>query len=457
MARAVSPRRRALCRAHQSAALWSLGNGLTTGALVNYLALDLGAQGRHLSLILAMPAAVGLLRLAAPAVIERLGGVKRACLTPLLCSYTLLAFLPLLGTNLRHWAPASPLLALVVVICTHQLLEHLGNVALWVWLGELVPGPIRGRYFARRQVWQLAALIPTLLVSGWFADQWRTTHADQKLLGYAIPNAVGVAGLLASLGPLCTIPATLPLRRGKRPANVGKPSTWRGAWHSLVAPLTDPAFRRLVLFGCWLAFFNGITQSAQNIYPKQVLGIGVLAQSMLSTMMRLGKMSLGPVVGRAADRFGNRPVAILSQLVTAAGPLFFLLATPEQPWWLIGAYLAWSAYVGLNVCLPNLMLKLSPQAGSNFVAAYFALSGLCYAASTLASGWLFDAMKTMPQLHVGPVALNHFALLFLAGWLTRTLGVFILATLRERGAWTWREILSGRKATPAHTYADATA
>lgn len=455
MARHVAPRRRALCLAHQSAALWSLGNGLTTGALVNYLALDMGAQGKHLSLILAMPAAVGLLRLAAPAMIRLLGGVKRACLTPLLAGYLLLALLPMLGTELRAWSPVSPLWALVAVICTHQLLEHLGNVSLWVWLGELVPEPIRGRYFARRQVWQLAVLIPTLLVSGWFADHWRTSRSEHKLLGYAIPNAVGVAGLIASLVPLSLIPANLPLRRGARRRQLPEQATWRAAWRSLTAPLANPAFRRLLLFGCWLALFNGITQSAQNIYPKQVLGIGVLTQSMLSTLMRLGQMSLGPVVGRAADSFGNRPVAMWSQVVTAAGPLFFLMATPQQPWWLVGAYMAWSAYVGLNVCLPNLMLKLAPQAGSNYVAAYFAFSGLCYAAGTLASGWLFDMLKTRPPLQMGPARLDHFAIFFLAGWATRTMGVVILATLREPQAWTWREILRRRRLATA--YSDATA
>lgn len=451
MPHVVSARRRALCLAHQSAALWSLGNGLTTGAIVNYLALDLGAEGRHLSLILAMPAAVGMLRLAAPVVIRLVGGVKRACLIPLMAAYLLLALLPLLGTGWRHGSPVSPLLALVIVICTHQLLEHLGNVALWVWLGELVPSSIRGRYFSRRQVWQLSILIPTLLFSGWFADYWRASHTDQKLLGYAIPNAVGVAGLLASLIPLAMIPNLRPRRTAHAP-RIAPRATWSAAWDSLTAPLADPWFRRLVLFGCWLAFFNGITQSAQNIYPKQVLGVGVLAQSMLSTMMRVGQMSLSPLVGYAADRYGNRPVAMLAQLVTATGPLFFILATPERPWWLIGAYLAWSAYVGLNVCLPNLMLKLAPQAGSNYVAAYFALSGLCYAASTLASGWLFDAVKSMPAVEIGPLALDHFALLFLAGWFTRTLGVFILATLREPSAWTWREILMRRERAP--TYAD---
>lgn len=439
-----SPRRRALCLAHYSAALWSLGNGLTTGALVTYLALDLGAQGRHLSLILAMPAAVGLLRLAAPAVIRTLGGVKPACLVPLAAGYLLLGLLPLLGTPVRHWFPISPLAALVAVICTHQLLEHLGTVALWVWLGELVPRAIRGRYFARRQMWQLAALIPTLLAAGWFADQWRAMHPESKLLGYTLPNAVGVAALLAALVPLARMPGKIAGRRGSRQA-----SSAMGIVETLLAPWQSGSFRHLIFFGCWLAFFNGITQSPQNIYPKQVLGIGVLAQSLLSTGMRLGQMGLSPLAGWAADRYGNRPTAIAAQLVTAIGPLFFLMATPETPWWLIGAYAAWSAYVGLNVCLPNMMLRLAPAQGSSFVAAYFAYGGLAYAAGTLTGGWLFDALPTASAWKLGPLSLDRFGLFFLAGWIARSLGAAILATIREPGAWTWREIGLGFRRTAA--------
>ena len=63
---------------------------------------------------------------------------------------------------------------MIGLLCVHQLLEYLGSVALWSWLGDLVPGRIRGRYFARRQIWQLAVLIPTLLASGYFSDRWRT-------------------------------------------------------------------------------------------------------------------------------------------------------------------------------------------------------------------------------------------------------------------------------------------
>jgi hypothetical protein len=43
-------------------------------------------------------------------------------------------------------------------------------------------------------------------------------------------------------------------------------------------------------------------------------------------------------------------------LLVATGPLFYLAATPEDWWWIVGAWVVWIAYAGLNVCLPNLLL-----------------------------------------------------------------------------------------------------
>ena len=124
-------------------------------------------------------------------------------------------------------------------------------------------------------------------------------------------------------------------------------------------PFRDARFRRLLLFGCWFSFFNGITQSAQSYYSMHVLGISLFISLSLQTGMNLGQWGVSPWLGRLADRWGNRPVMFVSQLLVAAGMLFFAVATPEHWEWIIGAWVLWIAYAGLNLCLPNLMLKLA--------------------------------------------------------------------------------------------------
>ena len=124
-----------------------------------------------------------------------------------------------------------------------------------------------------------------------------------------------------------------------------------------LAPFVDRRFLRLLCFGCWFSFFNGLTQSAQNIYPARILGFELFTLLALRGTMRAGQFVLAPVAGRECDRLGNVPVLMVSQLLVATGPLFFLAATFGDRWWIAGAWVVWMAYAGLNVGLPNLMLK----------------------------------------------------------------------------------------------------
>lgn len=449
-------RRRALCLAYLNSMLWSIGNGLTTGALVIYLAKDLGASGRQIGLLLAAPALVGVLRLFTPAIIGLFGTAKRTCLALSFFSYLLIWILP--AVALEELVPRRTALPmLVTLLCAHQLLESTALAALWAWLADVVPRQVRGRYFARRQILQLLVLIPTILLSGFFADAWRDKYGksdpEKMLLGYAIPNSVGAAALMASLVPLLAMSATLGRHRARRSAAQALNSTHvknqrlaGQQWSSITAPWRDARFWPLLIFGCWLSFSNGLTQAVQNIYPKDVLALGVFALAVMRTMMQLGQMGYAAWVGPLSDRFGNRPVLIVSQIFLALAPLFFLSASPEHPWIVAGAWVMWSAYAGLNICLPNLSLKLGGNANAaSYIATYFGVTSVFYAASTVIGGYLFDELKNDSSIPWVAQLGGRFAFFFWIAWLLRSTAVFWLLAIPEPGARTWREILFRRK------------
>lgn len=91
----------------------------------------------------------------------------------------------------------------------------------------------------------------------------------------------------------------------------------------------------------------------------------------------------------------------------------------------------WIAYAGLNVCLPNLMLKLSPrETNTSYIAAFEAVRGLCYAASAIVGGYLVDHWRTC-NVSLGCVEAQFFTVLFLFGWVTRSLGAAVLLLVKE--------------------------
>jgi len=416
----VLTRRRARRLAYQNGGIWAIGNGLASTMLVVYLAMeyDVPGVGLLISLILAAPRIVGLLRLVAPALIGRLASRKGFCVGGFFLSALVLFGLPAAVTPGVLPTRRASLAALVVLWCVYHLLQYLATVALWSWLADLVPQRIRGRFIGRRERWMVAGQAVGMVEAGLFVWGWRAMHPELPgWVAYAIPALLGAGFMLAALVPLALMPPG---------AASGAPA--RGATiRSMLAPLRDRRFLRFLLFGCWLSFANGISGFAQGVYPGWVLGIGLFTMLQLKTAMRLGQWTLGPTAGRLADRLGNRRVMLVSYLIVAQGPLLYFLATPEARWLIAAAWIAWIAWVGVNVTLPNLMLKLAPdRRNTPHIATFYAIDGLFHAAAVVLGGLLYDWFRAGSRLRPAGLGLDYFAGVLLLGWLLRLSGVLVL-------------------------------
>jgi MFS family permease len=428
----VSERRHAWNLAYWNVGLWAMGNGLTSTTLVVFLALELDAKnlGLGISLILAMPHLVGLLRLATPILIGRIADRKTFCLGTFILSGLLLFCLPLVAApNTLHSAEMS-LVALVILWSLYHLMQYLGTIALYSWLADIAPLQIRGRFFGYRQRWLVAGEAIGAMGCGLFSYWWIGMYTDyphMKWIGYAIPAGLGAWFMIAAIVPLWLMPRAEAVSRTRRTID----------WKSLTRPFTDNRFLRLLVFGCWFSFSNGLTQTVQYSYPKDILNISLLAMLAVSTFMRLGQLSISPWLGRMADSMGNVPIMLFCLLATAQGPLFYVFSTPQQPWWFVGAWILWIAYAGLNIALPNLMLKLASCATGSasvsntpYIAAYFTVTGLCYAANTILGGWLFDRYGNSTFTFMGST-LDYNQWIFLIGWAARCLGLLALLLVIE--------------------------
>jgi Na+/melibiose symporter-like transporter len=268
------------------------------------------------------------------------------------------------------------------------------------------------------------------ITAGLFVWGVSQTHPSLPTwIPYGVAAALGAGFMIAAIVPLLLMPAAV------RRASQSTPYTATAgrAAANWTQPFRDTRFLRLLLFGCWFSLFNGVTQSAQDYFSIRTLCLPLFLSLSLQTGMRLGQWTISPRLGRLADRLGNRPVMIVCQLLVAVGLLFFAAATIHSHWaWLIGASVLWIAYAGLNVCLPNLMLKLSPrESNTPYIAAFDAAGGLCFAASTIIGGALVDCCRTWTIPLGGGVELPFFTALFLFGWMVRSLGAAVLLLVIE--------------------------
>lgn len=420
----ITQRRFARRCAYQNGLLWSLGNNLVSTMLVIYLAMEYNAPGLGLGIgmIIAAPRLIGVLRLVAPMLIDRLASRKRFCIVMYGLSALTLLLLPLVAMPGVMPSASVSLVCLIGLWVIFHLFEYMATVAIWSWLRDLVSPAARGRFFGHRERWLVAGGVLALLVSALHVWGWRTTRPPEEWwLAYAFSSIAGAVCMLLALLPLAAMPSarTLAVERAL-------------SLRQFLRPFLDSFFWRFLAFGCFLAFANGLTQSPQLAFPKMALGIGVAMMIMLKATMRLGQWGAGPRVGRLVDRWGNRPVMAVSLLLVATGPLFYLVATSHGWGWIIAAWIVWIAWLGVNVALPNLLLDIAPRSRNTaYIALYFAITAISFAAGALLGGWLFDATSRGSALvfawEGGGMSYNQYA--FLIGWLLRSLSVVLLLLL----------------------------
>jgi MFS family permease len=365
--------------------MWGLGNGLVSTSLVSYLASTYGAQGFWIGLIIAAPRLVGVLRIATPALMRLVGDRRRFAVIAYLASAAFLMILPIASAPDMLPSRQLSLAALVILWTAYHFCEFLGTIAIWSWIGDLVPRTIRGRFVGTRGAWLNAGQVAGMIVGAGGNIGWQyyldiTSQAANPWPAYVACVITGAVMFAIAAMFLARIP------------NVSSQvheqfAGWREVW----LPFLDRAFLRYLAYGGWFSLANGITGSAQYLFQMRVLDISYATRLGMDGTSQGLQSTIMPWMGRTIDRRGNVPVLVTSQLLVAAGLLFFVLATPST-WWLIGgAYVFWVAYAGINVAMPNLVLSFTQQQSyASYAAAWYAWTQLVYAVSTLAGGAFFD-------------------------------------------------------------------
>jgi MFS family permease len=421
-------RRVSLRALYTNAAIWGFGNGLVSSSLVVYLAGHYGARGFAISLILAAPRLIGVLRLAAPVLMEWVGNRQRFAVHTFLASAAALVLLLVLSTP--GLLPVSAALTAVVACWTlYHFFEFLGTIALWSWIGDLLPRRVRGRFVGKRGGLMNAGQVIGMILGAACTALWQRHSPERIWLAYAVCVGAGAVLFAAATWPLMRIP-NLVLAKPPATADLRQAAP---RWGEILLPFRDRAFRRYLLYGGWFSFANGLPGTSQFMFQMRVLEIGYGTRLAMDGTSQGVQSFLMPWIGSVIDRRGNVPVLVASQLLVALSMAFFIVATPEY-WWLVGgAYLLWIAYAGINVALPNLMLTLTRQESyAAYAAAWFAWTQLVYALSTLAGGLLFEWASTERSLHAADFGgIDHFAALFVLGLVLRMIAVGLAARVPE--------------------------
>jgi MFS family permease len=329
----------------------------SSGAVLTGWAMHLGCSAALIGFLGALPFLAQLVQLPAVPLVERFGP-RRVALVSVALSRQ--AFLPLVALPFLGLAPQASRVLLVALAVVSQALSLVCNNAWIAWMGELVPGQVRGRYFGRRTAIITAAGAAASLGAGAFLDR--------------APGPM-VLGVLAAT--TCVAGAVSVVLMARQAGGRPRPRAVRGTRTSLVDVLRVPAARRYAAFQLASGGGAGLIVPLSSLYVvrDRALGFTFLAgYGALSAVARIG--SSRPW-GRLLDRRrGARTVVAGSAALLVASPILWVAAACAGPWvFAVEAVTGGAATAGAAVAGLSIPLALAPRAERPAWNALFALAG----------------------------------------------------------------------------------
>lgn len=348
---------------------WGLYDGLTSGFLIAY-ALALGASNTIVGLMGAIPyIALMLSEIPGAKLLEHYTRVRIYSVAATLGrgGWSLLIIIPFLF-------PSHPLLAVLLVYFFCKFLEYLTDPAWTVLVADIVDNRIRGEFVAKRIRLISIAGMTALLVGGWYLDLFAPTD----LRGFATTFAAGILFGLAS---------TFVIARIKEPP-------YRDHDHHRFKEFfnVEGNFGKYTFFVFCFNFAFMLASPLFTAYILHDLGQSYLIYAISTALSSVCKILVYPHVGKLSDKYGDKPVLLLSVASTALVPLAFLFVTPERIWllWFAQAVsgIAWAGY---DVAIFNMFLNITdPSKRAVQTATYNLITNPPLIIAPIIGGYLAD-------------------------------------------------------------------
>lgn len=366
-------------------------------------AVALGLPGAWAGLVATVPMVAGaLMQLVSPALIRRLGSHRRWVVWN--AGIQAASFVPL---AIAAFVGAMPGWLLYVVAAFYWGAGIATNPAWSTWVGTLVPGPVRMRYFARRSVWLQVIQISAILAAGWIlfvGAGW-----DRPIAAFGIVFAFAFVARALSTACLTRHSEPDPMPGGLRDVALG----------DLVSRLRHGPDGRLLAYMLAVQFATNVAGPFYMPYMLRELGftyaqaMGLLAASVLAKAVSL------PLHRRLAERHGVRALLWIGGLGIAPSVGLWLLTDSFVPLLLaqLFAGFVWSAYELSTFLL--FFEAIVPEERTSILTKYHLANALAIAAGSLLGGAVLSGAGGAGSAFVAVLAVSMGLRLATVGLLRR--------------------------------------
>lgn len=296
----------------------------------------------------------------------------------------------------------------------------LAGVTWNAWIQEWVPARLRGKYFGRRNRLLQFSVLTFLLVTGWVLARW----------DYAIPafQAVIAASVFLRIFSIYWqwIAPTRPHRVTNVPAlSLREQLTVVRRSHSLLW---------FIAFGATWSFAANCFGPFYHVFLFEQMNLSAWDVGLLSTVSALGGALALPAWGQLLDRYGNRPVMVVSLIVWQAVNLLWCFLTPSSSTivyiiWALGGMTSMGAIASSGFVLGQftILLRLIPlEAKSLAIGLNLAATSLAAAVAPIIGGLVLNwALERWPD------AISVYHACFLVQPVLALAGCLILLRVHE--------------------------
>jgi MFS family permease len=394
---------------------------LTGGVFLTGFALYLGMNEFMIGLLASMPFLVTVFQLPTSYHITKRG--KRKEIAYLSAAVARLIWIPILVTGLLpiFSAPIKILVILSMFFLSYSLLS-VSYVSWLSWMSDLVPDEERGRFFGTRNMLCGAAGVIVLVVFGKLNDTLDGQSNDGSPTGFVITFLSAVLFGILSLRFLNRVsePQARHIQNG---------NSFR---ENLSHPFKQGNFRKFLIFAYLWGFSVNFASPFFTLYFLRDLRFSygfVATLALLSTFADLIGMQFW---GRISDRVKNKAVIRLAGWVAIFLPLAWVTVRPESLFMPIFLHLIGGGFwAGINLCMNNLLLRISPQEGKAwFLSIYNIVGGLGAATGPVLSGFVIISLGHL-DLRVFSWNLVPIQAVFIASSLFRLLSFQIFKYINE--------------------------
>jgi len=413
-----SPTRRGLVASTWEGSFAQAFISWTSGVFIVKFATKLGVDDVMLSVVASIPVLAAAAQVVTAWVYERAGDGRRRITIGSLLAARVLWLVP--AALALGWLGERDHVAIFVAVVTLSSLLTTTGVHGWQsWMSDLVPGPVRGRYFGVRGA---VCAIVALVVGYGGGRALDVLEARRSGAGFAaVYGAAAVAGVLAFVAMRAQ---THPPVRGEG-RHVPFALLWREIWGR-------PDFRRVfVFFTAWNVGL-GVAMPFWAKYMDVGLSMSSDAIAVQGALGAVVGIALSAAWGRLIDAVGTRPVLLVNAISIACIPFIWLAASPDRVWpvWVdcvaVGVF-----WTGFNLTALSVPLSLAPaRGGAVFLGVLAALSGVAMGASALAGGFVSRAIGPGPHDVLG-MRLHGYQVMFLASGVLRLCAVPLAFRLPE--------------------------